>query len=361
MEEKEEELSKPIHIDGEDMFEHHRIVVDDSQVMMRLDKFLTNQMANMTRNKAQKAMDKGLVRVNGEQAKASYKIKPGDVILIVQAFPKPDKKLIPENLPVDIVHEDDQFVLVNKAAGMVVHPSYGHFTGTLMNALAYHIENLPDTGDETRPGLVHRLDKNTTGIMLVAKNEVALVHLQKQFFERTTYRRYHALVWGDLKEDEGTITGNIGRSLKNRKMMTVFPDGDYGKHAVTHYKVLERFGYVTYVECRLETGRTHQIRAHFKYLGHPLFNDDEYGGDRVLKGTTFSKYKQFIHNCFKTIPRHVLHAKALGFNHPATEEWFQFDSELPQDFQNVLERWRNYTTQRLLKEGNGIVLDDDDE
>ena len=235
---------------------------------------------------------------------------------------------------------------------MVVHPSYGHYTGTLLNALKFHIDKLAECEDDTRPGLVHRIDKNTSGIIVVAKTSRALVHLQKQFYDRITSRRYRALVWGDFDQNEGTIIGNIGRSLRNRKVMDVFPEGsEYGRHAVTHYTVLERFGYVTLVECRLETGRTHQIRAHFKHIGHPLFNDDTYGGDKVLRGTTFSKYKQFVQNCFKIMPRHALHAKSLGFHHPKNDEWMQFDSALPTDLSSVLDRWRNYTEQRIQKVG----------
>ena len=352
MNQQENEVQKPIHIDGAEVYEHHKFVVDDSQVMMRIDKFLTNQIANMTRNKVQKLTDQGFVLVNNESVKSSYKIKPKDIILLTQEFPKRDNTLVAEDIPVNIVYEDSHVVLVDKKPGMVVHPSYGHYTGTLMNALAFHVKSLAKCDDETRPGLVHRIDKNTSGLLVVAKTDDSLVHLQRQFHDRETYRRYRALVWGDVKDNEGTIRGNIGRSFKNRKVFDVFPEGDtYGKHAVTHYTVLERFSYVTLVECRLETGRTHQIRAHFKHIGHPLFNDEVYGGDRVLRGTTFSKYKQFVINCFKSMPRHALHAKSLGFKHPKNDEWVQFDSELPDDFNDVLNRWRNYTTQRLMKEG----------
>ncbi len=333
-------------------FEHYKLVVDENQILMRIDKFLTNQMPNMSRNKVQKLAEANYLRVNQISVKPSYKIKPKDIIQIVKDFPQRDTRLVAEDIYVEILHQDDHLVIVNKSPGMVVHPSYGHYTGTLLNALKFHIKNLAACQDEGRPGLVHRIDKNTSGILVVAKTETALVHIQKQFFDRTTFRRYRALVWGDFDEDEGTIIGNIGRNLKNRKVMDVFPEGeDYGKHAVTHYRVLERFGYVTLVECRLETGRTHQIRAHFKHIGHPLFNDKEYGGDRVLRGTTFSKYKQFVQNCFKVMPRQALHAKSLGFNHPKDEEWVQFDSIMPEDFSNVLDRWRNYTQQRVQKEG----------
>ena len=350
MKDKEEE--KIIHIDGREVYEHHKQIVDDNQITMRIDKFIVNQIANMTRNKIQKLADQGFVFVNDMPVKSSYKIKPKDVIKILKDFPKRDNKLVPQDIPVTIVYEDDHLVIVNKEPGMVVHPSYGHYTGTLLNALKFHIDKLAECEDDTRPGLVHRIDKNTSGIIVVAKTPHALVHLQKQFYDRITSRRYRALVWGDFEQDEGTITGNIGRSLRNRKVMDVFPEGDeYGRHAVTHYTVLERFGYVTLVECRLETGRTHQIRAHFKHIGHPLFNDDTYGGDKVLRGTTFSKYKQFVQNCFKIMPRHALHAKSLGFHHPKNDEWMQFDSDLPSDLSNVIDRWRNYTEQRIQKVG----------
>tara|TARA_B100000575_G_scaffold273485_1_gene256471 strand:- start:437 stop:1501 length:1065 start_codon:yes stop_codon:yes gene_type:complete len=350
MKNKEEE--KIIHIDSGQVYEHHKQIVDDNQITMRIDKFIVNQIANMTRNKIQKLADQGFVFVNDMPVKSSYKIKPKDVIKILKDFPKRDNKLVPQDIPVSIVYEDDHLVIVNKEPGMVVHPSYGHYSGTLLNALKFHINNLAECEDDTRPGLVHRIDKNTSGIIVVAKTSLALVHLQKQFYDRITSRRYRALVWGDFEQDEGTITGNIGRSLRNRKVMDVFPEGDeYGRHAVTHYTVLERFGYVTLVECRLETGRTHQIRAHFKHIGHPLFNDDTYGGDKVLRGTTFSKYKQFVQNCFKIMPRHALHAKSLGFHHPKNDEWMQFDSDLPSDLSNVIDRWRNYTEQRIQKVG----------
>ena len=349
---KDEEEEKIIHIDGEEVYEHHKQIVDDNQITMRIDKFIVNQIANMTRNKIQKLADQGFVFVNDIPVKSSYKIKPKDVIKILKDFPKRDNKLVAQDIPVTIVYEDDHLVIVDKEPGMVVHPSYGHYTGTLLNALKFHIDKLAECEDDTRPGLVHRIDKNTSGIIVVAKTPHALVHLQKQFYDRITSRRYRALVWGDFEQDEGTITGNIGRSLRNRKVMDVFPEGDeYGRHAVTHYSVLERFGYVTLVECRLETGRTHQIRAHFKHIGHPLFNDDTYGGDKVLRGTTFSKYKQFVQNCFKIMPRHALHAKSLGFHHPKNDEWMQFDSDLPSDLSAVIDRWRNYTEQRIQKVG----------
>lgn len=328
----------------EELFEHHRFKADPGQVMVRIDKFLMDRMANTSRNRIQLAAKNGNILVNEIKVKQNYRVKPLDKISIVLPFPVRNHELIPENIPIDIIYEDDEVVVVNKPHDMVVHPGHGNHTGTLVNALVYHFDNLPVRIQNYfgRPGLVHRLDKHTTGVMVVAKTENALTALAKQFFDRTTERRYWALVWGDVSED-GTIIGNLGRSLKNRKMMTVFPDGDYGKHAVTHYKVLERFGLVTLVECKLETGRTHQIRAHFKYIGHPLFHDLEYGGDSILKGTTHSKYKSFIENCFSMLKGQALHAKTLGFQHPSTGEMHQFSSELPEGFEGVLDKWRTYT------------------
>jgi 23S rRNA pseudouridine1911/1915/1917 synthase len=328
----------------DDLFEHFNITADPGQEPLRIDKFLLDRIPNTSRNKLQVAARNGNIVVNGNEVKPNYKVKPRDVISIVLPYPVREVELIPENIPLDILYEDDEVIVLNKQAGLVVHPGYGNYTGTLVNALIYHFENLPQKPDDFygRPGLVHRLDKNTSGIMIVAKTETALTNLAKQFYDRTTHREYYAVVWGDFEEDQGTITGHIGRSLKNRKVMSVFPDGDYGKHAVTHYEVLERFNYVTLIKCKLETGRTHQIRAHFRHIKHPLFNDIEYEGDKILKGTTFTKYKQFITNCFSAIPRHALHAKSLGFHHPKTGEWMQFNSELPSDMEDLLERWRNY-------------------
>lgn len=329
----------------EELFEHYRFKADPGQEVIRIDKFLIDRLPNTSRNKVQVAAKNGNILANGQKVKQNYKVKPGDEISIVMPYPVREIELIPQDIPIDIVYEDDSLVVVNKAANMVVHPGYGNYTGTLVNALVYHFDNLPHRIHDYfgRPGLVHRLDKHTTGLMVVAKTELALTHLAKQFYDRTTERRYHALVWGDVSED-GTITGHLGRSLKNRKLMTVFPDGEYGKHAVTHYKVLERFGLVTLVECKLETGRTHQIRAHMKYIGHPLFNDLEYGGDTLLKGTPSAKYKKFIENCFELIPGQALHAKTLGFEHPVTGKYLRFDSELPEGFKAILEKWRNYTS-----------------
>jgi 23S rRNA pseudouridine1911/1915/1917 synthase len=333
--------------DQEELYEHHRIVVDKGQSLLRIDKFLMNRLENVTRNRIQNAAEAGSILVNSKPAKSSYKIKPGDVISIVLAHPPREVELFADNIPLEIVFEDHDLIIINKQVGMVVHPAYGNYRNTLVNALAYHfnpeLEGKAIKTDNIRPGLVHRIDKNTSGLMVVAKNETAMTHLAKQFFDRTIDRKYIALVWGDFKEDTGTITGNIGRNLKDRKIMDVFPDGENGKHAVTHYKVLERFNYVTIVECKLETGRTHQIRVHFKFIKHPLFNDNEYGGDKILKGTTFSKYKQFVQNCFELLPRQALHAKSLGFIHPATGKKMFFESGLPEDINAVIEKWRGYT------------------
>ena len=329
-------------------FEHYKFVADKGQNPLRVDRFLLNFVEFASRNKIQQAVKAGNVRVNEKVVKSNYKVKGNDVVKVVYDFPQEKNELIPQDIPLNISYEDDVILIVNKQAGMVVHPGFGNHDGTLVNALAFHFKNLPNMGDEDRPGLVHRIDKNTSGILVVAKTEKSMTILAKKFEERDLNRKYIALVWGDLKEDEGSITGNIGRSLKNRKVMDVFPDGEYGKHAVSHYKVLERFGYTTLVECKLETGRTHQIRAHFKYIGHPLFNDEEYGGDAILKGTTFTKYKQFIHNCFKICNRQALHAKSLGFTHPTTNKKLFFDSELAEDMQQLIEKWRKYATHQQL-------------
>ncbi|QZE13526.1 RluA family pseudouridine synthase [Halosquirtibacter laminarini] len=333
--------------DEDALFEHYRIEVDPGQKPLRVDKYLVNRIDQISRNRIQTAADAGCVRVNEEVVKANYKVKPGDVITIMMDYPRRELKIIPEDIPLDIVYEDDDLVVVNKKPGMVVHPGHGNYTGTLVNALAYRFKDLPMyNSEDTRPGLVHRIDKNTSGLLVVAKNENAKTHLSKQFFDKTTKRRYKALVWGDVKEDHGTVEGNIGRSLKNRQVFTVFPEGDFGKHAVTHYNVVERLGYVNLVECVLETGRTHQIRVHMRYIGHTLFNDDNYGGDKILKGTTFTKYKQFVQNCFDVLPRQALHAQMLGFVHPTTGEEMIFESELPEDMVNCIERWRNYIANR---------------
>ena len=329
-------------------FEHYKFIADKGQNPLRVDRFLMNFVEFATRNKIQQSVKAGNVRVNDKVVKSNHKVKGGDVVTIVLDYPKETNELLPQDIPIVINYEDDDLLIVNKEAGMVVHPGFGNYDGTLVNALAFHFQNLPNMGEEERPGLVHRIDKNTSGILVVAKTERAMTILAKKFENRDLNRKYIALVWGDVKEDEGTITGNIGRSLKNRKVMDVFPDGEYGKHAVSHYKVLERFGYTTLVECKLETGRTHQIRAHFKSIGHTLFNDEEYGGDAILKGTTFTKYKQFVHNCFKICPRQALHAKSLGFEHPTTKKEVFFDSDLADDMQELIEKWRKYATHQKL-------------
>jgi 23S rRNA pseudouridine1911/1915/1917 synthase len=334
------------------LFEHYKFVADKGQSPLRVDKFLMNFIEHATRTKVQKAATEGNIKVNGNVVKSNYKVKAGDIVTVEYTTPKKDFELIPENIPLNIVYEDDDFLIVNKDAGMVVHPGFGNYSGTLVNALAFHFKSLPNMGEEDRPGLVHRIDKNTSGILVIAKTENSMTILAQKFADRELNRKYIALVWGDVKEDEGTITGHIGRSLKNRKVMNVFPDGEYGKHAVTHYKVMERFGYTTLVECKLETGRTHQIRVHFKQIGHPLFNDEEYGGNQILKGTTFTKYKQFIQNCFKICTRQALHAKSLGFLHPTTREEVNFDSELAEDMQLLIEKWRGYAKHQNSEERN---------
>ena len=335
----------------DDLFEHFRVVADKGQEPLRVDKFLMNRIENATRSKIQNAAEAGNIWVNNKPVKSNYRVKGNDIITIVMAYPPRDKEIIPEDIPLNIVYEDEDLVIVNKEPGLVVHPGYGNYSGTLVNALMFRFKDLPmfKTGD-LRPGLVHRIDKNTSGIIVLAKNEISLAKLAKHFFDRTTKRTYHALVWGDLKEDTGTITGNIDRNIKDRKKMDVFPDGEQGKHAVTHYKVLERFGYVTLVECKLETGRTHQIRVHFEHIGHPLFNDEVYGGDKILKGTTFTKYKQYIQNCFDIMPRHGLHAKSLGFIHPKSGKEMFFDSEIAPDMQALIDKWRAYSIGRMMEE-----------
>ena len=329
-------------------FEHYKFVADKGQNPLRVDRFLLNFVEFATRNKIQNSIKAGNVRVNDNIVKANYKVKAEDVVTVVLDYPKEKNELLPQDIPLNIVYEDKDLLVVNKEAGMVVHPGYGNYDGTLVNAVAFHVSNLPNMGEEDRPGLVHRIDKNTSGILVIAKTERAMIDLAKKFADRDLNRKYIALVWGNVKENEGTITGHIGRNLKNRKVMDVFSDGEHGKHAVSHYKVLERFGYTTLIECTLETGRTHQIRVHFKHIGHPVFNDDEYGGDAILKGTTFTKYKQFVQNCFKICSRQALHAKSLGFTHPTTKKEMFFDSELAEDMQQLIEKWRNYATHQQL-------------
>lgn len=328
-----------------EMYEHFRFVVDRGQEPIRIDKYLFAKIAAVSRNRIQNAANAGTILVNEIAVKPNYKVKPNDVISIVLPHPPRDTQIYPENIPIQIVHEDDDVLLVDKPAGMVVHPGHGNFNGTLLNALAWHFQN-----SDTQAYLCHRIDKDTTGLLLIAKNEVAQAKLAKQFFDHTIDRKYCALVWGDVKEDEGTITGNLARDPKNRLIMKVWDDDETGRHAVTHYRVIERFGYVTLVECVLETGRTHQIRIHMKHIGHPLFNDESYGGDEILKGTTFTKYKQFVQNCFKIMPRQALHAKTLGFIHPKSGDHIVFESDLPADFRQVLEKWRAYSIHKTLEE-----------
>lgn len=334
--------------EGQELYEHFSWKVDPGQEMLRIDKFLAERMRNASRNRIQTAAKAGCVLANGKPVKANYRVKPLDTIAVVMSYPPHDTTIIPEDIPLNIIYEDADLMVIDKPAGLVVHPGHGNYQGTLVNGLMHYLKNLPDLGsvEEPRPGLVHRLDKDTSGIMVVAKSEVAMNGLAKQFFDRTTDRLYVALVWGDFEEDSGTVTGHIGRSLKNRLQMDVFPDGEFGKHAVTHYKVLERFGYVTMVQCKLETGRTHQIRAHMKHIGHPLFNDARYGGDQILRGTTFAKYRQFIQNCFDMMPRQGLHAKTLAFTQPVTGKRLSFDSEIAPDMLALIEKWRGYVAVR---------------
>ncbi|HOK99515.1 MAG TPA: RluA family pseudouridine synthase [Bacteroidales bacterium] len=330
----------------QELYEHYRFVVDKGQSPERIDRFLAARIANVSRTKVQYAAEAGNILVNQQKIKPSYKVKPGDEISVLLTFPPREQEIIPENIPLDIVYEDEDIVVVNKEAGMVVHPAYGNFTGTLINALYYRYKDLPlfQQGD-LRPGLVHRIDKDTSGILVVAKNELSLNRLARQFYEHTIERHYVALVWGTLKENTGTIRGNVGRSPHDRKIMTVFSDGSQGKHAVTHYRVLEHYIYVSLVDCWLETGRTHQIRVHFKHIGHPLFNDAAYGGDKILKGTTFSKYRQFVENCFQICPRQALHARSLAFDHPTTRQRMYFEAPLPADMAQLVERWKEYALQ----------------
>lgn len=346
-----EEIIEENNEERDEMYEHFRFTVDPGTELLRMDRYLTNLMANTSRNRVQQAAKAGCILVNGKPEKSNYRVHPRDVISILLPHPPREIEINPENIPLDVVYEDDDVIVINKPAGLVVHPAFGNFNGTLVNALLWHFQGQKNAdGEEVKPLLVHRIDKNTSGIMIVAKSEIAQMKLAANFFEHSIDRRYRALVWGDFKDDEGTIVGNVGRNPKDRLVMTVFPDGDAGKHAVTHYKVIERFGYVTLIECRLETGRTHQIRVHMKYAGHPLFNDESYGGDEILKGTTFTKYKQFISNCFKAIPRQALHAKSLGFVHPVTGKYMLFDSDMPSDFAEVLDKWRNYAKHKQYEE-----------
>ena len=337
-------MNEEIEFEEQDLYEHYRLVTTKGQQLLRIDKFLMTRIENATRTKIQQAAEAGNILVNNKPVKSNYKVKPFDVISIVMAHPPRESEVMPENIPLKVVYEDEHLIVINKQPGLVVHPGFGNYSGTLVNALMYHFKDLPLFNDNSpRPGLVHRLDKDTSGIMVIAKNEMAMAKLAKQFFDRTTQRSYNALVWGDFSDDSGRIEGYIGRNIRDRKQMDVFDNEEMGKFAVTHYKVLERFGYVSLVECKLETGRTHQIRVHFKHIAHPLFCDELYGGKKILKGTTFSKYKQFIENSFEILNRQALHAKSLGFTHPVTGEHLFFDSDLPEDMQKVLEKWRNYS------------------
>lgn len=347
-----DEILEETSSEKEELFEHFRFVVDPGTEIVRLDRYLTNLMAHTSRNRIQQAAKADCILVNDRPVKSNYRVHPRDVISILLPRPVHVFELVAEDIPLDIVYEDEDVILINKPAGMVVHPAVGNFTGTLVNALLWHFQGQRNAaGEEVKPLLVHRIDKNTSGIMIVAKSEIAQMKLAANFFEHTIDRRYQALVWGDFPDDEGTVVGNVGRNPQNRMVMTVFPEGsEQGKHAVTHYRVIERFGYVTLIECRLETGRTHQIRVHMKHIGHPLFNDESYGGNEILKGTTFTKYKQFVNNCFKVLPRQALHAKSLGFVHPVTGKYMLFDSDLPADMAEALDKWRNYAKHKQLEE-----------
>ena len=336
---------EPIVDNPAELYEHFRVVVDKGQKQVRIDKYLFERLVNSSRNRIQKAADAGFVMANGKPVKSSYKVKPNDVLTLMLDRPRYENDIIPEDIPLNVVYEDDDLMVINKPAGLVVHPGCGNYHGTLVNAIAWHLKDNPKYDpNDPQVGLVHRIDKNTSGLLVVAKTAFAKAHLGKQFFDKTTKRTYNALVWGSLKEDNGTVVGNITRNPRNRLQMCVSPDESVGKYAVTHYRVLERLSYVSLVECNLETGRTHQIRVHMKHIGHTLFNDDVYGGDEILKGTHFNKYSQFVRNCFKLCPRQALHAKTLGFVHPSTNEMMFFDSELPADFVAMLDAWRNYSS-----------------
>ncbi|MBN1338466.1 MAG: RluA family pseudouridine synthase [Bacteroidales bacterium] len=336
----------------ERLYEHFRFEIDKGQGLIRIDKYLSGRLDNATRSKLQSAARAGNILVNGIPVKPSYKVKPGDIISIVLASPPRDHEILPEDIKIDVLYEDEDLVVINKQAGMVVHPAYGNYKGTLLNALLYHFQTSghPGHSEPVRPKLVHRIDKYTSGVMVIAKHDLAQARLSRQFYKHSINRKYFALVWGDFEQDTGTISGNIGRNPMNRKSMKVFPEGNHGKDAITHYRVIERFGYVTLIECELETGRTHQIRVHMSYAGHPLFNDETYGGNMILKGTTFSKYRQFVENCFQYLPRQALHARLLGFKHPVTGNEMTFETDLPSDMRFVVEKWRKYAVSKQLTE-----------
>lgn len=341
---------EPVGEESGQLYEHFRVVVDKGQAMVRVDKYLFERIVNASRNRIQKAADEGCVMANGKPVKSSYKVKPLDVITVMMDRPRYENEIIPEDIPLNIVYEDKYLMVVNKPAGLVVHPGHGNYHGTLVNAIAWHLKDNPDyDANDPHVGLVHRIDKDTSGLLVIAKTPDAKTHLGNQFFNKTTKRKYRALVWGNVEQEEGTIVGNIARNPKDRMQMAVMSDPTVGKHAVTHYRVLERFGYVTLVECVLETGRTHQIRVHMKHIGHVLFNDERYGGHEILKGTHFAKYKQFVNNCFAICPRQALHAMTLGFVHPATKEEMFFTSELPEDMTQLLEKWRGYISNREIE------------
>ena len=343
--ENQEIITEEIN-DSDELFERHIIVIDKGQEAIRIDKFLMQRIEGATRNKIQQAIENEMVLVNDKPTKKNYNTRPGDKIVVYDTNSPESSEIIPQDIPLNIVYEDGDLMVINKPVGMVVHPGSGNPDNTLINAVAWHLQkNCPeiDESELTRYGLVHRIDKNTSGLIVVAKKQKVMSELAKQFFDHTVHRRYNAVVWGNFDEPEGTITGHVGRSQKQRKLFTVYPDGDYGKEAITHYKVLENFNYVSLVECRLETGRTHQIRVHMQYKGHPLFNDDFYGGDKIVKGTIYTKYKQFVDNCFAICPRQALHAKELGFVHPTTKEAMMFKSELPDDMAQLIEKWRKYS------------------
>ena len=337
MNQKEETLDS-----NNELFEHYQLQADKGQEPLRVDKFLMNRIENATRNKIQNAAKNGFIFVNQKSVKSNYKVKPGDITKVMFSYPPFENLLIAEDMPLNIVYEDTSLLVINKPPGIVVHPGHGNYSGTLLNGLIHHFKNLPSNKDG-RPGLVHRIDKDTSGLLVIAKTEFSMTNLAKQFYLKSSTRKYHALVWGSVENDEGTINENLARDSKNRLIMSVPEDKDFGKNAVTHYKVLERFNYVTLIECRLETGRTHQIRAHMKFIGHPIFNDKRYGGDKILKGTIFNKYKQFVQNCFNILPRQALHAKTLGFLHPKSNKEMSFESDLPDDFTKCLNKWKNYS------------------
>ncbi len=345
----ENDKSLEAALEGDDeLYEHFQFTADPGQAPLRVDKYLMNRIENASRNRIQAAAKAGQIHVNQSPVKSNYKVKGGDRVQVLFSHPPYENLLVAEDLPLDIVYEDDSLVVINKAAGMVVHPGHGNYSGTLVNALLHHFEKLPQNAQQ-RPGLVHRIDKDTSGLLVVAKTETAMTHLAQQFFDKTSEREYLALVWGRMEEESGTVEGHIGRHPKNRLQMTVYPEGEHGKPAVTHFRVVEPLGYVTLISCRLETGRTHQIRAHMKHIGHTLFNDARYGGDVLLKGTAFTKYKQFVDNCFQQLPRQALHAKTLGFIHPATGQKMALEAPLPDDFSGVLERWRHYARHKSLE------------